>query len=173
MDLKEAHPRFRLHLGLAPTLAKKLSGRADTFRFDPGIIWQSALRVTRPEASFTFWTGLYLAAWNGNARSSESFSRFAALYAGPLFAFEWRGDLRQTLSWGLAGVSRQADPDFPGHHHRLATKRFGFDGSGLWCNYGLGFRMNQGFELEAKAGVQSSSAYMLSYLSFGVSLWTD
>lgn len=173
MDLKDVHPRFRLHLGLAPTLAKKLSGPVDTFRFDPGLIWQSALRVTDPEKSFTFWTGLYLAAWNGNARSSESFSRFAALYAGPLFAFEWRGAIRQTLSFGLAGVSRQADPEFPGHRHRLATKRFGFDGSGLWSQYGLGFRMSQGFELEAKAGVQSSSAYMLTYLSFGVSLWTD
>lgn len=173
MNLKDVHPRFRMHIGLAPTLARKLSGPVDTFRFDPGIIWQAALRVTDPEKPFTFWTGLYLASWNGNARSSESFSRFAVVHAGPLLAFEWRGSMRQTLAFGLTGSSRQADPEFPGHKHQLATKRFGLDGSGLWLNYGLGFRVAQGFEWEAKAGVQSGAAYMLSYLSFGVSLWTD
>jgi hypothetical protein len=169
MNLKDVHPRFRMHLGLAPARAQKLSGPASSFRFDPGLIWQSAWRLTDPEKSFTFWTGLHLAAWNGNT----SYARFATLYAGPLFAFEWQGSLRQTLAFGLAGVNRQADLEFPGHKLRLATKRFGFDGSGLWLNYGLGFRLSQGLEWEIKAGVQSSSAYLLSYMSFGVSLWTD
>ncbi len=173
MNLKDVKPRFRMNLGLAPTVAQKLAGPVDTFRFDPGLIWQSAFRVTDPDKSFTFWTGLYLAAWNGTSRSAESFSRFAAFYAGPLLAFEWQGSLRQRVAFGLAGVSRQADPEFPGHQHKVATKRYGFDGSGLWLNYGLGFRLSQGFEWEAMAGVQSGSAYMLSYLSFGVSLWTD
>lgn len=173
MNLKNAQPRVRMHLGLAPALARKLAGPADRFRFDPGLVWQSAFRLTDPERSFTFWTGLYLAAWNGNARSETSFSRFAALYAGPLLAFEWKEPIRHTLAFGLAGVNRQADPEFPGDRLKQATKRYGLDGSGLWLNYGLGFPLSQGFEWEVKAGIQTSSAYMLSYLSFGVSLWTD
>jgi hypothetical protein len=173
MNLKNVRPHFRLHLGLAPAAARRLAGPADSFRFDPGIVWQSALRLTDPERSFTFWTGLYLAAWNGNARSTAGFSRFAVLYAGPLVAFEWKEPFRQTLAFGLAGVNRQADPEFHGDKLKQATKRYGFDGSGLWLNYGLGFQLSQGFEWEVKAGIQTSSAYMLSYLSFGVSLWTD
>jgi hypothetical protein len=173
MNLKNQRPRFRMHLGLAPAAARKIAGPADSFRFDPGLVWQSAFRLTDPERSFTVWTGLYLGGWNGDARSATSFSRFAVLYAGPLLAFEWKESFRQTLAFGLAGVNRQADPEFPGDKLKQATKRYGFDGSGLWFNYGLGFQLSQGFEWELKAGVQTSSAYMLSYVSFGVSLWTD
>jgi hypothetical protein len=173
MNLKDVHPRFRMHLGLAPTWAQKISGPVSRFRFDPGQIWQAAFRVTDPERSVSFWTGLYLAAWNGTAASDSSFSRFAVLYAGPHLAFEWRGSIRQNLAFGLAGMSRQADQEFPGVKHRLATRTFGLDGSGLWMNYGLGFHLARGWEWETKAGVQTGAAYMLSYLSIGVSLWTD
>ncbi len=173
MNLKDQDPRLRLSLGLAPTHAQKIAGPVDVFHFDPGVIWQTAWRVTDPKKSFTFWTGLHVASWYGTARSSTSFSRFAALHAGPLLAFEWRGKPRQTLAFGLAGSSRQADPEFPGHEHKLATKRFGLDGTGLWLTYGLGFRQASGWEWEAKAGVQSSASYLLSYVSCGVSLWTD
>lgn len=173
MDLPDPVPRLRMHLGLAPAHAQKLAGPVDTWRFEPGIIWQTAFRLTDPQRSFTFWSGLHLAAWNGTGQSAASFSRFSALYMGPLLAFEWRGKPRHTLAFGLAGLSRQADPNFPGEQDRLSTKRFGLDGSGLWLNYGLGFRISQGFEWEVKAGLQSGAAYMLSYLSLGVSLWTD
>jgi hypothetical protein len=88
MNLKDGPPRFRMHLGLAPTWAQKLAGPVARFRFDPGHIWQAAFRVTDPEHSFSFWTGLYLAAWNGTAVSDTSFSRFAVLYAGPQLAFD-------------------------------------------------------------------------------------
>ncbi|HYX36552.1 MAG TPA: hypothetical protein VE954_25875 [Oligoflexus sp.] len=173
MNLKDPDPRLRMHLGLAPTHAKTTTGPVDSWRFDPGIVWQAAYRLTDPQKSFTFWTGLHLASWYGTARSETSFSRFSVLYAGPLFAFEWRGKPRQTLAFGLAGFSRQADPEFPGRDHNLATRRFGLDGSGLWLNYGLGFRIAQGFEWETKIGLQSGASYLLSYASLGVSLWTD
>lgn len=173
MNLKEPDPRFRMHLGLAPAVAQKLAGPVDTWRFEPGVIWQTAWRLTDPKNSYTLWTGLHLAAWNGTGRSATSFSRFSALYAGPLLAFEWRGTPRHTLALGLAGLSRQADPEFPGDKHKLTTQAFGLDGSGLWLNYGLGFRIARGFEWEARLGLQSGAAYMLSYMSLGVSLWID
>jgi hypothetical protein len=173
MNLKEQDPRFRLSLGLAPTHAQKFAGPVDKFHFDPGIIWQTAWRLSDPNKPYTFWTGLHAASWYGTARSSTSFSRFAVLHAGPLMAFEWRGKPRQTLAFGLSGSSRQADPEFPGDRHKLATKRFGLDGSGLWFTYGLGFRQTSGWEWEVKAGAQSSASYLLTFVSCGVSLWTD
>jgi len=157
-------PRFRIHLGMAPARGN------DGWRFEPGVISETAMRLTDPARDFTFWSGLRLAAWSGTKRSDSSFSRFSVLYAGPLFAFEWKKPLRQTLSFGFAGVNRQADPEFPGE---TPTRRFGFDGPGLWLSHGLGFRINKGFEWEARLGVQSSSGYRLYYLSLGVSLWSE
>lgn len=173
MDLKERDPRLRMHLGLAPAAAQKLAGPVDSWHFEPGVLWQTAWRLSDPNNAYTLWTGLQVAAWNGTGRSASSFSRFSALYAGPLVAIEWRGTPRQTLAFGLAGLSRMADPEFPGDQHQLTTQAFGLDGSGLWLNYGLGFRLAQGFEWEAKLGLQSGRAYMLSYMSLGVSLWID
>ena len=77
------------------------------------------------------------------------------------------------LAFGLAGISRQTDPNFPGKGAQTATKPFGLDGSGLWLTYGAGFRITQKFEWEAKIGIQSGASYLLTYMSLGVSLWTD
>ncbi len=178
----EADPWFRLSLGLAPASASPAAGPIKTWRFEPGIVLENAYRLSDPKKASSFWLGMRLASWNGTGASETSFSRFSVVYIGPLFAFEWtsiadantpRSRFRQNLSFGIAGVSRQADRDFPGQNKSTMTQAFGLDGSGLWLAYGLRYQWIEGYELSSQVGLQNGAAYNLSYLSLGVNLWTD
>jgi len=178
----EADPWFRLSLGLAPAFASPAAGPIKTWRFEPGIVFENAYRLTDPKKASSFWLGLRLASWNGTGASEISFSRFSVMYIGPLLAFEWassadantpRSRYRQNISFGIAGVSRQADPDFPGQNKATMTLPLGLDGSGLWVAYGMRYQWIEGFELSSQLGLQNGAAYNLTYLSLGVNLWTD
>lgn len=180
--IPEGIPWFRMSLGLAPARGQRMSGSIKTWRYDPGLVFENSWRLSDQKKPLSFWFGWRMAAWNGTAASDQTFARFSVLYFGPLFAFSWspatdadglRSLSRQSFAFGLAGVSRQADPNFPGQHKFTQTRPMALEGPGLWLAYGFAYRITQGFEWETKLGLQSGASSLITYASFGVNLWSD
>ncbi len=180
--IPEGTPWFRMSLALAPARGQRTSGSIKTWRYDPGIVFESSWRLTEDKKNPSFWLGWRMATWNGTAASEQSFARFSVLYLGPSLAFSWsppndadglRSLSRQSFAFGLAAVSRQADPLFPGQQKLTQTRPLGLEGAGLWLAYSFAYRITQGFEWEAKLGVQSGASSLITYASIGVNLWSD